>query len=112
MTRVPVLVAFALLAVSAVGLPLGEGASSPPKTLAQLRQETFVLKAKVRKVTSQNKSLTASVALAQRRADALARHILDVDKCPITRANGNIPPSATGSGWNGNGSLWVEFPSP
>jgi hypothetical protein len=105
----PVLAASGLLIAAVIGLPL-QAAAPPPKNIAQLRHEVAVLKAKVRKLTGRNKNLAASNALAQKREDALDRHILAIDSCPITRPNGSIPPSVSGSGWHGNGSLWVEFP--
>ena len=107
----PVLAASGLLIAAVIGLPL-QAAAPPPKNIAQLRHEVAVLKAKVRKLTAQNKNLAASNALAQKREDALDRHIVAIDSCPITHPNGSIPPSVSGSGWHGNGSLWVEFPSP
>jgi hypothetical protein len=107
----PVLVTSGLLIAAVIGLPL-QAAAPPPKNVAQLRHEVAVLKAKVRKLTARNKNLAASNALAQKRENALARHILAIESCPITRPNGSIPPSVSGSGWHGNGSLWVEFPSP
>jgi hypothetical protein len=107
----PVLAASGLLIAAVIGLPL-QAAAPPPKNIAQLRHEVAVLKAKVRKLTGRNKNLAASNALAQKREDALDRHILAIDSCPITRPNGSIPPSVSGSGWHGDGSLWVEFPSP
>jgi hypothetical protein len=111
MRRMPLLVASGLLIAAVIGLPL-QAAAPPPKNLAQLRHEVAVLKAKVQKLTARNKNLAASNALAKKREDALARHILGSDSCPITRPNGSIPPSVSGSGWHGNGSVWIEFPSP
>jgi hypothetical protein len=67
-----------------------------------------VLKAQVRRLQAENRTLRQANADASRREIALQRHVAAVDPCPITIPNGSRPPGSTfGAEFHGNGSIWV-----
>ncbi len=102
MSRVLVGVCLAALLLPAA---LPAGAKSPPKGL---RHQVAVLKAQVRRLQAENRTLRQANADASRREIALQRHVAAVDPCPITIPNGSRPPGSTfGAEFHGNGSIWV-----
>jgi hypothetical protein len=64
-------------------------AKSPPKGL---KHQVAVLKAKVRRLQAEHRSLTDANAAALRREIALQRQVAAVDPCPIIHPNGSKPP--------------------
>ncbi len=97
------------MGVCAAGLllpaALPVGAKSPPNGL---KHEVAMLKAKVRRLQAENRSLAQANAAALRREIVLQRHVAAVDPCPITHPNGSKPPGPTfGAEFHGNGSIWV-----
>ena len=93
--------------LAALFLPaaLPAGAKSPPRGL---KQQVAVLKAQVKRLQADNRTLTQANSAGLRREIALQRHVAAVDPCPITRPNGSKPPGPMfGAEPHGNGSIWV-----
>jgi hypothetical protein len=110
-----------VVVASAAALALPAAAATPSMTRSAPSDEIVALRAKVKRLEAANKRLAAkNKALteinktveqrwgeSQRREDALRRHLVTVDPCPITHANG-VPPGPTfGAEFYGNGALWV-----
>jgi hypothetical protein len=121
MRRLQVLVVMAVAAM----LALPAAGAAPPNEISRLKRENAVLRAKVKRLTAANHRLAArnknlafdAKTLDQRwgeslaREEALKRHILGVDPCPITRPNNSQPPGDTfGAVFHGNGQIWVGLP--
>jgi hypothetical protein len=84
---------------------LPAGAKSPPN---DLKHQVAVLKAKVQRLQTENRSLRQAYAAALQREIVLQRHVAAVDPCPITHPNGSVPPGPMfGAEPHGNGSIWV-----
>jgi hypothetical protein len=84
---------------------LPAGAKSPPN---DLKHQVAALKAKVRRLQAENRSLRQAYAAALQREIVLQRHVAAVDPCPITHPNGSKPPGPMfGAEPHGNGSIWV-----
>ena len=99
------LVVGACLAALLLPAALPAGAKSPPNGL---KHQVGVLKAKVRRLQTENRNLTQANTAALRREIVLQRHVAAVDPCPITHPNGSKPPGPMfGSEPHGNGSIWV-----
>jgi hypothetical protein len=95
----------ACLAALLLPAALPADAKSPPNGL---KHQVAVLKAKVRRLKAENRSLEQANAAALRRELALQRHVAAVDPCPITHPNGSKPPGPMfGAEPHGNGSIWV-----
>jgi hypothetical protein len=95
----------ACLAALLLPAALPADAKSPPKGL---KHQVAVLKATVKRLQAENRSLEQANAAALRRELALKRHVAAVDACPITHPNGSKPPGPMfGAEPHGNGSIWV-----
>src|SRR5262245_19301624 len=95
----------ACLAALLLPAALPAGAKSPPKGP---QHQVAVLRAKVRRLQAENRSLRQANADALRREIVLHRRVAAVDPCPITHPNGSEPPgSMFGAEPHGNGSIWV-----
>ena len=95
----------ACLAALLLPAALPAGAKSPPKGQ---KHQLAVLKAKVRRLQAENRSLRQAYAAALRREIVLQRRVAAVDPCPITHPNGSVPPGPMfGAEPHGNGSIWV-----
>lgn len=95
----------ACLAALVLPAALPADAKSPPRGL---KHQVAVLKATVKRLQAENRTLVQANAAALRREIALQRHVEVVDPCPITRPNGSKPPgSMFGAEPHGNGSIWV-----
>jgi len=95
----------ACLAALLLPAALPADAKSPPKGL---RHQVAVLKAKVGRLQTENRSLRQTNAAALRREVVLQRRVAAVDPCPITHPNGSKPPGPMfGAEPHGNGSIWV-----
>ncbi len=111
-----------ILALAALAAAVPTAAAPPSKEVVRLKHQAAFLRAKVKRLTTANQRLAArnevlssdNRTLDQRWNEALARqgslerYILGIDPCPITRPNNSQPPGDTfGSGFQGNGQLWV-----
>jgi hypothetical protein len=107
--RASSLLAGACAATLVLVVALPADAKTPPgKELSRLRHQVTVLKAKVRRLQTENRTLADLNAAGLRREIVLKRHLAGVDPCPITHPNGSKPPGSTfGSEFHGNGSIWV-----
>jgi hypothetical protein len=95
----------ACLAALLLPAALPADAKSPPNGL---KHQVAVLKATVRRLQAEKRSLEQVNGAVLRRELALQRHVAAVDPCPITHPNGSKPPGPMfGAEALGNGSIWV-----